>query len=371
MIRIFETGDNHIGLSFDRYAVVKKTLRRSRIDSLSKMIDYANKNDCHFFAITGDLFDKAKIPLKTIKEVVDVLDKFENDVLILPGNHDFYTNEVEVWIHFKDLIKDKLHIHLLNEMKLYTFDSCDKKVVIYPAMCQSKHSKDNNLEWIKLEEIDSTNSYNIGITHGALKGITPDLKNEYFPMSTGELEEINVDAWLIGHTHISYPEIPTEEWREGHRVYNAGTHEQTDLSCNTPGSGFIIEISGDKKIRAKRYISGIINFYDIVVKVKDIGLRNILTKTTESYSDSSILRIKLEGSIDEEDYEQRTKICEEICSRFLAVEILDSELSIKITEDKIKKEFSEVSFPALLLSQFLDNTIELQMVYDLIQNSRD
>ena len=40
-------------------------------------------------------------------------------------------------------------------------------------------------------------------------------------------------------------------FEEGYKIFNAGTHVQTDVSCNTEGQCFIIEISDKKEIHAK------------------------------------------------------------------------------------------------------------------------
>ena len=57
MIRIFQTGDNHIGKKYDRYPVARQRLIQSRLDGIRRMVQEANARECDFFVITGDLFD--------------------------------------------------------------------------------------------------------------------------------------------------------------------------------------------------------------------------------------------------------------------------------------------------------------------------
>jgi DNA repair exonuclease SbcCD nuclease subunit len=67
-IKIFHTGDIHIGMRFNKYPEeVMNTLRQARIDVIENMVDIANKNGCNLFVIAGDLFDKTTgIDKKTI-----------------------------------------------------------------------------------------------------------------------------------------------------------------------------------------------------------------------------------------------------------------------------------------------------------------
>lgn len=374
MLNIFLTGDNHIGLMFDRYDEIKDKLKQSRLDSLKKMVSYANENNCEFFVVAGDLFHRfSGIPKKTIRTVTEILSEFEGKVLVLPGNHDYYSGDVRLWEDFQDSIQDKLQIHILNEFRTYEFDTEDgNRAVIYPAMCQAKHSTTNNLGWIREKKMDP-DVYKIGIAHGAIEGITPDMNNEYFLMQEQELNEIPVDVWLIGHTHITWPEnISCEEYTEGYHIFNAGTHEQTDLSCRTEGNGFLIRLDEQKKVRAKRFVSGRIRYYDKKLKVNEGLLREQIAESLKGIvRKDSIVRMTLSGSCSKEDYEGRGELYREMEEEFLSFEIRDDELSERITIEKIENEFAEISFPAKFLLGLTEDSTELQMAYDLVREIRE
>lgn len=374
MLKIFLTGDNHIGLMFDRYDEIKDKLKQSRLDSLERMVLYANENNCEFFVVAGDLFHRfSGISKKIVRMVTEILGEFEGKVLVLPGNHDYYSSDVKLWEDFQDCIQDKLHIQVLNEFRPYEFETEDgNRAVIYPAICQSKHSTTNNLQWIRENEMDPT-AYNIGIAHGAIEGITPDMKNEYFLMEERELNEIPVDVWLIGHTHITWPEdISCEEYTEGYRIFNAGTHEQTDLSCRTEGNGFLIVLDKEEKVRAKRFVSGRVRYYDKKLEIKDGSLREQILRSMEGIErEDAIVRMTLKGSCHTEDYEGRGELYHELEKEFLSFEIRDEELSERITKEKIADEFAEVSFPAKFLLGLTEDSTELQMAYDLVRDIKN
>ena len=207
MLKIFLTGDNHFGKKYNRYPDVRERLIRSRYDSLERMVRKAESEGCELFAVTGDLFDSnVSVDKKTVQKAVEILAQFSGTVLVLPGNHDYYTGEEKVWRYFESALNAvDNNIVLLNEFRPYPFSWGGEQVMVYPAFCQSKHSRENNLDWIKEAEISRQGVINIGIAHGAIQGVTPDLKQEYFLMTEKELESIPMDVWLIGHTHIPYP----------------------------------------------------------------------------------------------------------------------------------------------------------------------
>ena len=375
MVKLFVTGDNHIGRKYDRYPEIKEKLIKSRIDCLQDMVRKAEEEGCDFFVITGDLFDNINsIKVGDVKNVVMTLSAFNGRVLVLPGNHDYFTGDDKVWRDFENaLTKTDHNITILNEFREYSFtDIGDKDVVIYPAFCQSKHSVENNLGWIKNAVIETQGRINIGIAHGALKGITPDMKEEYFLMSEEELERIPVDAWLIGHTHIAYPgDLDETKETVGYKIFNAGTHEQTDLHNNSEGDCFIIRIEkndGEPTVYAKKYISGKIRYYDIKVQLgAGMGLKEALAKEAGGYTGDSVIRVTVSGTVPRAEYEDRKSIYEEVLGEYLTYEVNENELSEEITIDTIRREFAETSFAAQFMEQLMSDPTELQMAYKMLQ----
>ena len=57
MVKLFVTGDNHIGRKYDRYPEIREKLIESRFNCLQDMVRKAEMEGCDFFVITGDLFD--------------------------------------------------------------------------------------------------------------------------------------------------------------------------------------------------------------------------------------------------------------------------------------------------------------------------
>ena len=381
MIKIFVTGDNHIGKKYNRYTAIKDELTKSRFDTLDAMVKKAEQEGCSLFVVTGDLFDNvSSIKTSDVKQVVDIFASFSGNVLVLPGNHDYYTGEEKLWKDFEKCLNSQANnITILNEYRTYEFEIGDETAVVYPAYCRSKHSRENNLGWIKESSIavNLAGTYNIGIAHGAIEGLTPDMKEEYFLMSESELIAIPVDAWLIGHTHIQYPLLKNDEIGEGYKIFNPGTHEQTDLHNNTEGICFIVELDNSQGVsttRVNKIVSGRVRYYGLELVVKsdsDKELYNGIDKLVANIDGNSIVRICIEGSLKEEEYRDRGKIYEELLGRFMFYEIEDSELGEEITVEKIRAEYSELSFAAQLMEKLMDNPVELKMAYQLVNKCKE
>ena len=376
MIKIFVTGDNHFGKKYDRYPEIRDRLVDNRFVCFEKMVEKAEQEGCDIFAVTGDLFDNcSSIRKSDVERVVRILAGFAGRVLVLPGNHDYYTGEEKVWKDFDDALRTcDNNIIRLDRFEPYPIEIAEETVVIYPAFCRSKHSRENNLGWIKEMSVPKSGQINVGMAHGAIEGVTPDMQKEYFLMTEPELQAIPMDVWLVGHTHIPYPGgLSEDEEIGGYRIFNAGTHAQTDLHNNTRGYGFIISVDkqGDKaQVSAKKYQSGTIFFYDIAVRVSSAegdSLEALLQEKLDPLEAESVVRLTVTGSAVSEEYSRRRELYKKYCDRFLSWELQDDELHEEITLDRVREEFAESSFAAKLMEALQGDQTELQMAYELLQ----
>ena len=373
MMKVFLTGDNHIGL---KYASHEKAaiLAQNRITAFDGMVRTANDEDCSLFVIAGDLFESHfSASKKDIKILLEKLSRFRGTIVVLPGNHDYYDKDSKVWQCFKAEMTAYDNIMLLTENRPYELHVNDSDVVLYPALCTKLHSEpgENNLTWIKTAHIESDDVYRIGIAHGAVEGEAIDREGQYFTMTRSELEGIPVDVWLIGHTHVPFPNNLTNEFMPCEKILNAGTHVQTDVSCNTEGLCFIVEINENKTIRAKKYKSGNIRFYRKSITVTANEMEEILTRELAGIDSNSVVDVILSGAVSAEEYENRTVISEKSLSRFLEATYDDHALSRQISKAFIDAEFPETSFSAKFLTALLDNPKEAQLAYELINTLKD
>lgn len=373
MLKLFVTGDNHIGLKYashERAAV----LAERRITAFENMVQAANQENCDLFVITGDLFENVySISKKDIVRLLDMLSCFHGTVVVLPGNHDYYSKDAKLWQSFKDVMVSHDNLLLLTDYRPYPLSVRDAEVILYPAHCTAQHSAlgENNLGWIKETEIPKDGAYHIGLAHGAVAGETIDREGLYFLMKREELESIPVDVWLIGHTHVPFPRDLTEELAPAGKLFNAGTHVQTDVNCDTEGQCFIVELNADKSVRAKKVISGDLRFYRRSIALTAGSMAETLTRELADLGDNSVVDLLLSGAVTAEEYENRYTIIENVLSRFVEGTYDDYALSKLISKELIEAEFPETSFSAGLLTALLDEPKEAQLAYELLKSLKE
>lgn len=190
-------------------------------------------------------------------------------------------------------------------------------------------------------------------------------------MTRKELESIPVDAWLIGHTHVPFPRDLTEALAPSGKIFNAGTHVQTDVSCNTEGQCFIIEIDKDKSIRAKKVHSGNLRFYRKNISLSAYEMEDTLSRELADMNDDSVVDLILSGAVTAEEYEKRDTILEKELSRFVEGTYDDYALSKLISRELIEAEFPETSFSAGLLTALLDDPKEAQLTYEMLKSLKE
>lgn len=374
MIKIFVTGDNHIGLKYASHPQ-SAVLAAARLEAFAAMVETANAQQCGLFVITGDLFENTYgIAKKDMEKLAGMLSLFQGTVVVLPGNHDYYDGEGKLWQQFQDVIKTKDNILLLTEYRPYRLLVNDAEVMLYPAFCASLHSapEKNNLGWIKEQDMSDSHCYHIGIAHGAVEGETIDSEGQYFLMGREELERIPVDVWLLGHTHVPFPQnlgptlAPTEE-----RIFNPGTHVQTDVSCNTAGVCFIIAIDDERNICAQQVVSGPLRFYRKNITLTAGEMETTLERELADFADNSVVDVILSGAVTIAEYEKRGLVLEQALSRFIEGTYSDGALSKLISEELIRREFPETSFSAGFLSALLDKPQEAQLAYELLKSLKE
>ncbi|MGO9377023.1 MAG: metallophosphoesterase family protein [Dissulfurispiraceae bacterium] len=154
-LRIFHTSDLHLGLRFAGYPEeVSKKLIDARFETLKRLVDVANIELCDMFVVSGDLFDRLTVSKKDVVKAAQILSEFQGRVVVvLPGNHDFVSaGRGDIWSQFKESKGD--NVLLLEKREVCSLKAFDLNVDLYPATCDSKHSKTNYLAWIKEAEKD-------------------------------------------------------------------------------------------------------------------------------------------------------------------------------------------------------------------------
>lgn len=363
MMKILHTGDLHIGKKYISYEQkVSDRYINARIQSLENIISLAEKYSCDYIVAAGDIFDRKSVSVSDIKKVCEILGRSSCPVVVIPGNHDYYEgSDDKLWNKFRENMPENTMLFTENR----PFETDD--AVFYPCICDSKHSDTNRLGWIKNYTVDSK-KLNIGIAHGAAEGLSAD-NGRYYYMSFAELESCNMDLWLIGHTHMPYP---NSEKITNSRIFNAGTHQPTDISDNSDGSVFIIELDDDKKVTAQKINCGTIKFARKELAIKHgQSLRDELEKIISAYDcENTSIRLIISGIASAEEYSERADIYRHAREKFIYAEIYDNDLQPEITEQMIDSETIKGSPENRLLKLYTDKPDILHLAYQLIMDCR-
>ena len=367
-LKIMHTGDVHLGMKFNQYPQISQQLEAARYQALENVVKEANKRNSNLLAVAGDLFDKANIKEDNIIKTIDILDKFAGDaVLILPGNHDYDDGITNLWEKFQKYIKGRMLV--LREEKIYKLNSFGIPAAVYPAPCDSKLSAENKLDWIKELDKLADAKFNLALAHGALAGFSPDLKDNYFKMDRDELLELNMDLWLLGHSHLAYPQ---QKKIKDHKIFNNGTPEPDGMDCKHFGYAWHIELNENKKVAAERIKTGNYHFSDLErVITSQAELETLMEEILSTETEKKILRLKVKGKLPREDFTVKDQYLRKLRDNCFYAKIDQSELNIKLDRELIAEEFSQNSFPYQLLTELEDNNQALHLAYKMLKEVQE
>ena len=366
MMKILHTGDLHLGREYKTVdSSVADFYRQARLDALDNIIRIAGNENCGYMVIAGDLFDSHNPPSSLIGTVCQTLNKCPCPVLIIPGNHDYCQKDDKLWAKVKSTVDDT-KIKVLDQCGAYDLDDA----IFYACPCNDRYSDHNQLAWLKIDRARDPKKLNIGVAHGAIEGLSYDNAGKYYYMELRELEDLGMDLWLIGHTHIPYP---AGETIRGQRIFNAGTHQQTDISDNSEGSVFVIDIDDNKDITARKIRTSTIFFVrKELILVHGKSLRDALEKIVDSLDDPkhTTLRLIISGIALAEEYANREKIYDRIAKDVLFFDPKDFDLQPEITAEMIDMETSEGTPENDLLKGYLKNPELLNLAMDLVRSCK-
>ena len=373
MIRIFHTADVHVGLKFTRGypESLQASLVDERIAVVTRMADLANQERCQLLVVAGDLFDHLRVSKKMIRKTAEALRRFNGLVAVLPGNHD-YKSEAEdpIWPEFKDHLGEG-HL-ILDRCVPYDLEPLGLPAVLLPGVCTAKHSKKNAVGWIKevIGELPG-NRLKIGVAHGSLAGLSPDFNGDYYPMQQSELTQMDVDLWLLGHTHIRFPD--RNEGRDA-RVFYPSTPEPDGFDCSHAGHALVIDIHDGKTCEYRSVRTGRFRFHKM--HKTEIDSENKLSQLKKEFKElpegEHLVKLKLQGRLDSETLEQLKTLESQLSHLVSYLEFNTDEVLRAVRQEDLDAEFTEGSFPHQLLSELAQNKSDqfaLQLAYDLIKEA--
>ena len=369
MLKLMHTGDLHLGREYQKQKVeapaVAQRYQEARKEALENVVRLAEQEQCDVLVVAGDVFDSHSVPVSLVRETADLLAGCVCPVVVLPGNHDYCEGpEDKLWKNFREYAGE--NTMLLTEAKPVTVGN----MVFYPCPCTDRYAEGNALDWVKALGDRASDQIHIGLAHGALEGLSFDREKRYYYMTRQELEAAGMDLWLLGHTHVPYPNAA--EIRD-QRIFNAGTPQQTDVADNAEGTAFVIEVGEDKHVKARRLHTGVLSFVrrDVVLRHGD-SLAEALDRAGEGLpKDVTTLRLTLSGVALAEEYQDRKALYDRAADGYLKLEIDDDDLRQEITEEMIDRETLDGTLENRLLKRYLDRPELLDLAYDLVRQCRE
>lgn len=369
-IRIIHTADNHIGKKFKgRYSPsAQERLVNERFEALERVVNAGNERKAHFLVVAGDLFDSINVPLKDVKQVVTILKTFEGeDVLVLPGNHDFYEQgDKNLWKNFSDFAGDAISV--LFECKPAVFNIGEQKVVFYPGPCNSKHSAENAIGWIKNEDIDKS-ALNIGIAHGNVDGLGLG-GDKYFNMAPAELNSGLMDCWLLGHIHAPYPEKAS---LTNPGFFFPATHTPDGFDCKRDGFCWFLEYTAKNKLKMEQVTTGGVKFFEWSREIhSNDEIENLCREIDAMSHRNSLLKLILSGRISENEMKTINEKINVFHNLFLHFEC-ENNLMLQIDKDFVNSHYPDNSLPHKLLIELAaddEDNLALQLAHQIIEEAK-
>jgi DNA repair exonuclease SbcCD nuclease subunit len=367
-LKIMHTGDLHLGMKFNQYPNISSELENARYQALENVVVEANQRGANLLVIAGDLFDRASIKNVKIKKAVEILNKFAGEaILILPGNHDYSDGVSSLWSQFKKEIKGRMLI--LDQEKAYLLNEFGLNAAVYPAPCDRKLSSQNKLGWIKNLDEKPDADYHLVLAHGALAGFSPDLNDDYFKMTETELLNLEMDLYLLGHSHLPYPK---KESVSGHKIFNNGTPEPDGMDCSHHGTAWYVELNENKEVEAEQIKTGNYHFADLQAELNSLSeLENLISDILASEAETKILRLQLKGELPREEFAEKDNEFARLRDKCFYVKIDQNDLTIRIDQNLIAEEFAENSFPYQLLKELEADHQAQHLAYKMLKEVQE
>lgn len=367
---ICASADLHLGMRFSGYPFVKKELSKARYTALENLVSTANRISCDLLVIAGDLFDRPNLPDGEIQTTLETLSRFQGRlILLLPGNHDFLLGAgAPLWKRIDDERLDRLIV--LKETRPLSLDAYGLPVTVYPGPCTAPHSNENRIGWVREARNAGGNEglFHLGIAHGSIAGLSPDLNDEYYPMTPRELESAGLDLWIIGHTHVSHPEAAAAG-----TLLVPGTPEPDGFDRQGDGTAWIVRVDESKTPAFEKISTGSYRFDRREQRIESADDLPKLAEELKQTADPSLLfQLTLSGTLDKTDFPKLAEIQPDLESLFFYLAVDTDAVEPAVTTQVIEDEFIQGSFPRELLTRLQkeEDGAAVRKAYEIIQELR-
>lgn len=188
-LKILHAADLHLDSPFDGLPEEKAAQRRiEQRELLGRLSDIARDQQVDLILLAGDLLDSDSAYGETAEELVRTLAAIPAEIIISPGNHDYYSNRSPYnRLHFPS------NVHIFKKNKIECIDLPEISARVYGAAFTDKYST-GLLNGFTVEK--QPNVVDIMCIHGEL-----GKASQYNPITEQDIAASNLDYIALGHIH--------------------------------------------------------------------------------------------------------------------------------------------------------------------------
>ena len=189
MVRILHAADFHLDSAYGALTAEQAAVRRRESrENLTRLVDYANDHQAQLMLLAGDLFDSDAIFSQTGEMLAVELARFCGEVVIAPGNHDYYDQRSA---YAKLLWPENVHIFKQDVMESIAFPQYG--CVVHGAAFVREEAEALPLDNLTAED---------GMLHiGVLHGDVGSKDSRYRPISIDQIAQSGLAYLALGHVH--------------------------------------------------------------------------------------------------------------------------------------------------------------------------
>ncbi len=307
-MKFIHCADLHLDSKMDKLSSDKAKIRREEIvHTFERLCKYALDNGVRAVIISGDMFDTAKVTIKTRERVLHAISSTPSvDFLYLSGNHDE--------VNFIDSLDNKPeNLKIFNdEWSSFRYENAVISGVVFTPF-NTNTIYDN----LTLNE----NDFNIVVLHGQIVGYKSQDKAE--TISLPRLKDKNIDYLALGHIHEHV--IDKLDLR-GVYAYS-GCLEGRGFD-ETGDKGFI-EIEVDDNNSTYNFVpfaNRTLYTYEYIVDNKPdffVCKNEIISYLTKNIPDSSLIKVVLKGKRKTDFIIDELSLLNELNEKFFFVKVYD------------------------------------------------
>ena len=287
MPRFLHTADWQIGRYFNRFDTDNSSaLADARYGAIERLAQLAVEHNCDAVLVAGDVFDAQTVSDRCIRRTFNATAGFTGPWVMLSGNHDAALVE-SVWTRARRInaVPDNVHLALQSGV----VELPQQKIAVLAAPLTQRHTYDD-----LTAPFDSLSTppqwLRVGLAHGSVQGVLAEGIDATNPIAADRSASAALDYLALGDWH-GLKQINERTWY-------SGTPEPERFRNNQPGFALLVTVSEPgalpqvEALETARYHWH--QWQEKLVVETDI---DELLKRLDELPESSVLDLKLEGSI--------------------------------------------------------------------------